>query len=73
MNNKEEKEWIEILYVEGKVPFTYDSIINKNSNPGHDIKEFQYDRFVVVEFNIYFINFKSMMNLDSIFICNLCF
>lgn len=73
MEDKDEEEWMESLCMEGKFLFTYNSIADKNPNPGHDIEEFRRGRFVVVELSTHTINFKSKTNLEGTFNHNFCF
>lgn len=67
MDEGGEKNQMEILYTGEKFLFTYDGITNNNPHPGHNIKEFQQNQFVVMEFSIHSINFRTKKNLSGIF------
>ena len=45
--------------------FTYNGIIDKTKNLGHDINQFWPKQNVVAKFNTYAINFKSIAKLDG--------
>lgn len=62
IEDKKEKKWMESICDGNNFLFTYNNIININSNLDHEIGKFWGGCFVTVEFRVYFINFRSKIN-----------